>query len=428
MEVKIEKSVYGGKGLGKINEKTCFVPFVIDGELVNVDIVKEKKSFYECRLKTVLKPSEYRVNPPCKYFTYCGGCDYQHISYEKQLDIKKSILLETLNRIGKLEIDKVDKIIPSENPFYYRNRTQLKVRGKQLGFYMKESKTIVDIDECLLLKEDLGESLKGLRELLQFLDIKPIEIHLYSTNLDEMLVKFIYPFSFKRFPLGLKHLKAFVNKNIIGIGIFEKKGEFLKRFISIGKQFAYESVKIMDKDIKYRVSINSFFQVNRFQIKNLINEVLEEVDKEFNEVLDLYCGVGTLTLPISLKAKNVIGIENNKFAVEDGNHNKKLNGFKNVKFIKADAGKDIELLNKFSPGLVVLDPPRSGITKDLLNYLINKESIEKIIYVSCNPSTLARDLSKLKEKYQIKSLKLIDMFPQTYHIESIAMLEKGIDG
>ncbi|RUM57854.1 MAG: 23S rRNA (uracil(1939)-C(5))-methyltransferase RlmD [Persephonella sp.] len=427
MEINIEKLIYGGKGIGKLYGKTCFVPFVIDGETVEVRVKKEKKNFIECELSSIIEPSPHRVKPLCKYFRYCGGCDYQHIKYEKQIEIKKEILKETLERLGKLENIDISKVIPSEKPFFYRNRVQFKVRGNQIGFYMKESNRIVNIDSCLILKEDLNESLEGLKELIEFLEFKPVEIHIYSTNLNQVLIKFIYPKRFKRFPLGLKHIKAFVNKNTVGIGIFEKNNEFLKKFISIGKQFVYEVINLeeINREIKYRVSINSFFQVNRFQVKNLVKEVLEEIKNEnYKEALDLYCGVGTITLPIALYVNKVIGIEANKFAVEDGNHNKKLNSLKNVNFIKADAGKNIDILEKYNPDLVVLDPPRSGITKELLNYLNSKESIKKIVYVSCNPSTLARDLAVLSERFYIKNIKLIDMFPQTYHIESITTLEK----
>ena len=427
MEIYIDKLVYGGKGIGKLEDKICFVPFVIDGEEVEVRIKKEKKNFYECEPVSVLEPSKYRVEPPCKYFGYCGGCDYQHIDYEKQLLIKKDIFKENLERIGKLKDIEISKVIPSENPFFYRNRVQFKVRVNQIGFYMKESNRIVNIDDCLILKEDLRESLKGLKRLIDFLEFKPSEIHIYSTNLNQVLIKFVYPKKFKRFPLGLKHIKAFVNKKIVGIGIFEKRGDILSRFISIGKQFAYEEISLDEFNIKYRVSINSFFQVNRFQIKNLINEVLEEVKGEnFKEAVDLYCGVGTLTLPLAFYVDNVVGIEANRYSVEDGNHNRKLNSLKNVSFIKADAGKDITVLDRYNPDLILLDPPRTGLTKELLNYLNNKESIKKIIYVSCNPSTLARDLSVLSEKYRVKNTKVIDMFPQTYHIESITTLEKKI--
>jgi 23S rRNA (uracil1939-C5)-methyltransferase len=421
MEIKIEKLVYGGKGIGKINDKICFVPFVLPNEIVDVEIVKEKKSFFECKLNEIIEPSPYRIEPVCKYFTYCGGCDYQHIDYKNEVNIKKEILEETLSRIGKFENIKVDKVIPSEREYFYRNRTQLKVWGNTIGFYKKESNQIVDIDSCYLIDEEINNGLNGLRELIQFLDFRPLEIHIYKTNQSQILIKFVYNRKFKRFPLGLKHLRAFFSPNIVGIGIYEKKGEFLKRFITIGKTFGFEKIE----DIQYRVSIDSFFQINKYQVKNLIKEVVDEIkDKGYKKALDLYCGVGTLTFPLAKYVDFVIGIESNPFAIQDANHNKKLNNLKNIKFYRMEA-QDIDKLEDIQDTeLVVIDPPRSGLSKKLVNFLLDMNSIDRIIYVSCNPSTLARDLNLLSEKYEIEKVKMIDMFPRTYHIETIAVLRK----
>ncbi len=423
MEVKIEKLVYGGKGIGKIDGKTCFVPYVLPGETVKVKIKKEKKSFVECDLEEVIEPSPDRVNPLCKYFTYCGGCDYQHIPYEKQVEIKKEILEETLLRIGKLENLKVDKVIPSLEAFRYRNRTQLKVYGERVGFYKRDSKEIVNIDACLLLKEDLDNGINGVRNTLPFLTFQPLEVHMYSSNQDEMLVKFIYPRRIKRFPLGLKHLRQFISKNIKGVGIYRKKPDgYTERLFTIGDIFAFEKVG----DITYRVSIDSFFQVNRFQVSNLIEEVVSFLkDKRYKTVIDLYCGVGTLTLPSARFAENVIGVESNPYAVQDANHNRKLNKMKNVSFFRMESRDAIFLIDEKKPEVIVVDPPRTGLSQKLIDKINLTTSVEKVIYVSCNPSTLARDINLFKEgSFHLKSVKMIDMFPQTYHIESIVLLER----
>jgi 23S rRNA (uracil1939-C5)-methyltransferase len=421
MEVKIEKLVYGGKGLAKLDDKICFVPFVLPNEKVDVVIKKEKKNFYECELQEILEPSPDRIEPICKYFTYCGGCDYQHMTYEREVEIKADILVETLNRIGKLELEKLSKIIPSPREYFYRNRTQLKVQGNTLGFYKKESNDIVDIDSCYLLDEEINKGLQGLKEIVKFLEYKPLEIHIYRTNQGDMLVKFIYNRRFRRFPLGLKHLKSFVSQDIIGIGIYEKRGNSIKRFITIGKTFGLEEVN----GIKYRVSMDSFFQINKYQVSNLINEVIDEIkDGNYKNGADLYCGVGTITIPMAKYVENVIGLESNPFAIQDANYNKKLNKVKNIKFYRMEAQdiEDIEDLQNID--LIVVDPPRTGLSKKLINYFLKQDSIKKIVYVSCNPSTLARDINVLKEKYQLKKVKMIDMFPRTYHIETIAVLER----
>jgi len=423
MEVKVEKLVYGGKGIGKLNDKTCFVPYVLPGEIVKVRIKKEKKSFIECSLEEILQKSPERIEPICKYFTYCGGCDYQHIPYEKQLKIKEDIFTETLERIGKINHPKIEKFIPSENPFFYRNRTQIKIKGEKVGFFKKESKEVINIDNCYLLKEDLNKALQGIKEILPYLTFQPIEVHLYSSNLDEMLVKFIYPKRIKRFPLGLKHLKSFLSPNIKGVGIYKSNSQgFPERLFTIGNIYAFEKVE----DLTYRVSIDSFFQVNRFQIKNLIREIEEEFkDSNHKKVIDFYSGVGTLSLPVAKYVETVVGIESNPFAVQDANHNRKLNHLKNAKFFHMESQKGIKFLEELKPDAVIFDPPRTGLSGKIIQKINEGSYIKKIIYVSCNPSTLARDLNLLtKGGFSIKSIKLIDMFPQTYHIESITILER----
>ncbi len=423
MEVKIEKLVYGGKGLGRIGEKACFVPFVIPDEVVEAEVKKEKKSFFECNLLSVIEKSPDRVDPPCRYFTYCGGCDYQHISYERQLTEKKNILKETLSRIGKIENPEIDKIIPSKEPFFYRNKAQFKIYGEKIGFYKRESREIVNIESCLLLKEDINQALEGLREILPYLTFQPIEVHIYSSNKNEMLVKFIYPRRIKRFPLGLKHLRGFMSNHIKGFGIYRGKPDTIhERLFTVGNIYAYEEVL----DFKYRVSIDSFFQVNRFQVENLIKEVVSEFENEnVSYVVDLYCGVGTLTIPVSRYVKEVIGVELNRYAVQDANHNKKLNKIKNVSFYRMESQEALELIKERKPDVIIVDPPRTGLSKKILQELNTLSSLKKVIYVSCNPSTLARDLNLLKEGgFSLKSIKLIDMFPQTYHIESISILER----
>ncbi len=422
MEVKIEKLVYGGKGIGRLENKTCFVPFVLPEELVEVDIKKEKKSFLECQLKQVIKKSPDRIEPACKYFTYCGGCDYQHIPYEKQLQIKKDILSETLSRIGKLQEVQIEKVIPSENPFFYRNKAQVKIKGEKVGFYKKESKEIVNIDYCYLLKEDINQSIKGLKEILPLLTFQPLEVHFYSSNQDDMLVKFIYPGRIKRFPLGIKHLKGFLSKNIKGIGIYRRKRDGTdEKVFTVGNTYGFEKIG----EITFRVSIDSFFQVNRFQVKNLINEVVEEFKEGFyKNVLDLYCGVGTLTIPVAQYVERITGVELNPYAVYDANHNRKINSIKNAKFLKMESREGIKLIDKESFDAVILDPPRTGLSKIIVEK-ITASSIKKVVYVSCNPSTLARDINLFKEGgFELRKVKMIDMFPQTYHIETIAVLEK----
>jgi len=417
--VGIEKLVYGGKGIGRSDAKVCFVPFVLPGEVVEVEVKKEKRDFLECNPVSIVKKSSFRIDPPCRYFQYCGGCDYQHILYEKQVEIKAEILLETLNRIGRLGVDSLYKIIPSEKTFYYRNRVQFKLRGERLGFYMRESRQIVDIQECKIVKEDINSALKGIREILRFLVFQPEQIHIYSSSEDDILLKFVFPKSIKRFPLGLKHFRSFISGKIKGVGIYHLKDGSLRKNILIGEGSVYEKFE----DIKYRVSTDSFFQVNRYQLGNLVHTVTENID-DCKKAVDLFCGVGTLTIPSARRLDQIWGIESNPYAVDDANHNRKLNRVKNLKFIKMDANRSDRYIRELEPDLVIADPPRTGLSDQLIRSFITSDSIRKIIYVSCNPSTLARDLGKLKENYYIDKVYMIDMFPQTYHIESVVVLKK----
>ncbi|WP_457622807.1 class I SAM-dependent RNA methyltransferase [Persephonella sp.] len=419
MIVKIDKLVYGGKGLGKLDETVCFVPFVLPDEEVEVVLKKKKKSYVECEPVSIVKSSPFRTDPPCKYFGYCGGCDYQHIVYDKQIEIKAYILLETVNRIGKLNLESLDGIYPSEKVFNYRNRTQLKIRGEKIGFYKRESRQIINIDRCELLKEDINGVLSGVRQLLKFLVFQPEQVHVYSSFSGDILVKLVYPRRIKRFPLGLKHLKAFLSDRLKGAGIYHTKGDMLKRNLLLGEKYVYETYE----DIKFRVSIDSFFQVNTYQLENLLRTVLDNVDG-YKKAVDLFCGVGTLTLPVARYGEKIYGIESNPYAVSDAEYNKKINRLKNVEFLKMDANRSGDFIARLRPDLVVLDPPRNGISKELIKTFSQTESIEKIIYVSCNPSTLARDLGYLKDRFSVEKLYMIDMFPQTYHIESVAVLQK----
>ncbi|MBK3332098.1 23S rRNA (uracil(1939)-C(5))-methyltransferase RlmD [Persephonella atlantica] len=422
MKVKVEKLVYGGKGLGRIDEKVCFIPFVIPGEEVEVKITEEKKSFLECEPVNVLKPSPYRTKPICQYFGYCGGCDYLHIDYSKQVEQKNEIFAETVKRIGKIESVPLLEPIPSPFPTHYRNRVQFKVKGERIGFYRKESRDIVNIHYCYLIKEELNSVISSLKEILPFFGYFLSEIHLYSSSENQMVMKLLFNKPVNKVPLSLKHMKAFLTEDLNGYGIYLKTEKHPKKIQFIGTPFVYETVK----DYRFRVSADSFFQVNRFQIENLIRLVEDEVKEENIKVaFDLYCGVGTFTIPIARYVDKVYGVEVNPYAVQDANHNKKLNKTQNAFFKRASASEALSYMVKKNPELILVDPPRTGLDRNTIEVIDRIKQLKKIIYISCNPSTLARDLNLLKEKgFRLISSRFIDMFPNTYHIESFSVLER----
>ncbi|NPA13291.1 MAG: class I SAM-dependent RNA methyltransferase [Aquificae bacterium] len=422
IKVRVEKLIFGGKGLAKIDGKVCFVPYVLPDEEVEVEIQKEKKDLIECSLKQVLKPSPYRVDPVCVYFTRCGGCDYLHIQYDKQVEIKNEIFRETLQKIGKLDSIPLEEPVKSPQIFYYRNRVQFKVQGDKVGFYEKNSNKVVDIDGCMLINHRLNLSLDGLKKLLELFYIKPSQVHIHGSNLGQIAVKFIFPRYIKSIPVGQKHIKHFLGDELVGYGMYYQEGKKVKKLVEVGSPFVYERLK----NYLYRVSINSFFQVNPYQTENLIDMVEEVVKEKKPEVaLDLYCGVGTFSIPMAKHCKKVFGVEISQSAVNDANHNRKQNRVNNLFFKKADASKVLDYIQKKNPDLVLVDPPRKGLDKQTIQVLNNLKNLKTVIYISCNPSTLARDITLFKEGgFNLKSTKMVDMFPHTHHIESFSVLER----
>ncbi|MGC8942393.1 MAG: 23S rRNA (uracil(1939)-C(5))-methyltransferase RlmD [Sulfurihydrogenibium sp.] len=415
--VKIEKIVYGGYGLAK-KDKVYFVPYTLPDEEVEVEIIEEKKDYSVAKPLRILKPSNIRQEAPCKHFTICGGCDFQHIPYQEQINIKKEILKDQLLRIGKIDIP-IEKVYPS-NPFGYRNKAQFKFDGKRLGFYKPNSYDIVDVDYCYLLKEDLNQIINPLKKFLQKYALTPSQIVVFSNSKNEKLVKLEFSEESEILNVipNLDIYKDEIDDKIKGVGFYSKG----KRNLLLGEDIVFENVE----NYKFRVSMDSFFQVNIFQIPNLINAVVEEVkNQDYKKAVDFYCGVGTLTVPLAFYVKEALGIESNEEAVKDAKANVKHNNLKNLKFLKAKTDKGLKYAKDFRPDLIVLDPPRSGLNKKIIKEIASMPTVKKVIYVSCNPSTLARDLKDFKDLgFKINKVSMIDMFPQTHHIESISVLSK----
>jgi len=417
--MKIEKLVYGGFGIGREEGKVYFVPYVLPDEEVVVSPIKEKKEYIEAKLKEIIEENPDRTKPECEYFGLCGGCDYLHIKYQAQLKYKKAILQEIFQRIAKIDIE-IDNIIPSENQYFYRNKTQLKVDTKsaKIGFYKKNSNEVVEIDKCLLVSEEINPVITNLKKVIPLLPVLPKEIHIFS-NQKEILLKFIYKKEPRKIILTKDRVKKFISPLVVGFGDYVEKDGKIEKLRFVGQDYLIFDIE----GFKYKASVDSFFQVNKFQIKNLINIVLKHID--YDKLADLYCGVGLFTIPASKICKEAIGVEISYQAIKDANFNKKLNNLKNVKFYPSSTEKALQIIKDFSPDIVIIDPPRAGLTKEVINQVVNISNLKKIIYVSCDPATLARDVKLFIENgFKIKETNLIDMFPNTYHIESIIILER----
>jgi 23S rRNA (uracil1939-C5)-methyltransferase len=421
--VEIEKMVYGGYGMGRVNGKIIFVPFTAPGDRVQVEVEREKKDYAEAILKTIEQESQLRVKPFCELFGKCGGCHYQHISYLHQLKLKEEELKNSLFRLGKEESLEVLPATPSPHDRGYRIRAQFKggLSGGRgvLGFYGLKTHRLVEVKECPLLHPLANEILKGLQKWLG----KKREVSVRNVDIQ------ISPDEAK----GVIRLQAdgsFTSQMAEALGneIFGIKGVVVagKKNISWGElTLFYRWPEIFGKEaLRTRADYDSFSQINPYQNWNLIQQVVKWADLSGREkVIDLFCGSGNLTLPLAQRAWKVWGVDRDGRAIQKAAENARVNGLINCTFIQARTEEGIGriLRETNSIDVAVLDPPRAG-AKEALEVLTSLGP-KKILYVSCEPPTLARDLARLGALgYPVKRIQPLDMFPQTYHIEVIAEL------
>jgi len=417
IQVPIDSMAFKGYGVARIHGKVVFVPYTVTGDRAWVEVIEDKKEYSMGRVAEIIEPSPRRVAPPCPYFGRCGGCQWQHIDYPIQVELKKEILAETLKRLGRLKEIPSIRVMPSPKPYDYRIRIQLKVRGKAMGYYREGSHQIVDIDHCPISHPLVNRILRKLRGEFAVLQLmREIEIKV-SPEGGRGIILF-HPHSYDRRiePLTKRLLQSDL---ILGGVAIAGKGR-LKLF---GDPLEFTIPSYQDRDLALRISPGSFSQINTEQNQALIQIVLQfsEVNKE-DSVLDLYAGVGNLTLPLATGAKEALGIEENRMAVKDAQFNAERNGIQNCHFIQGRVEHVLSDWEREIPHLIVLDPPRTGC-KEILGRVVGLKP-KKIIYVSCDPTTFARDLRLFYERgYTLQRLSLIDMFPQTYHMEVVGLLK-----
>jgi 23S rRNA (uracil1939-C5)-methyltransferase len=418
--VTIQSMAFKGYGVSRKDGKVVFVPYVIAGEEVWIEMVEEKKDYSIGRPTRISSPSSWRVEPRCPYFGVCGGCQWQHIDSRAQAEFKKEILKDILRRLGRLTEIPPISVIPSPQPYGYRTRIQLKVEGGSIGYYRVRSHHLVDVDHCPIAHPLVNQALRSLRQVRSiFNSIVELEINVSPDEGRGILI--LRPNRTGPTPHPL--LPKLLNDHPVfkGCAIVGKKGSRLW-----GDSFLTFTVSFQRKgktaSVRLQTSPESFFQVNLEQNRSLVQTVLDFADLTGSErVLDLYAGVGNFSLPLAVDAREVLAIEENDKAVEDGRLNVLQNRIERCQFI---AGKVEEAIREFKDrrwDIVVLDPPRSGC-KAIIPHLVEWKP-QKIIYVSCDPATLARDLRLLLEKgYALQDLRLIDLFPQTYHLEVVGLL------
>ena len=439
---------YEGEGIAKIDNKyPIFIEGALKGEKVKVRIVKVNKNFAYGKLMEVLEASEERVNPPCAIYKRCGGCKLQHASYKAQLDFKWDRVKDCVSKIGKLDPSIVKYPLGMENPWRYRNKVQLPIgliNGEvKIGFFAPRSHDIIDMESCLIQDEIGDKVVKLTREWIEKFNIRPYNVdgeydekgivrHImirrgFTTN--EVMVVLVTNGE------KLPHKEEFVDlmvKNIPGIKSVIQNINSKKTNVILGLEsktlWGEDTISDYIGDFRFNISPLSFFQVNPIQTEVLYGKALEYANLTGNEeVFDAYCGTGTITLFLSQKAKKVYGVEIIPQAIDNAWINAKENKVENVEFFVGESEVVIpDLINKgVKADVVVVDPPRKGCDKKLLDAITNIDA-KKIVYVSCDPSTLGRDLKVLEENgYKTLEVQPVDMFPNTSHVENVAKLIKN---
>lgn len=433
--VTIEKLAFGGTGIGRIDGKVCFVPFVAVGDVVRVALLREKKSYYEAKLIEVVNPSPGRTIPPCPIFGDCGGCNWQHLPYGEQLRAKEDIFSETLARIARVGAECITEPIAAPDPFGYRSRVQLKVRfaGDRLhvGFYRQGSHYVIDCAcFCAIARSEVNDLIARLVPLLKHFpepDRIP-QIDIATGDSEDAVIVFHY--------IGentgriVAWIKEHLGERIGATGIFMqcgRKSTMMKIWGSEWLSYGFSGdfpPGLSNLRLMFRAG--GFSQVNYSQNHAMVAEALRLLDLTGNErVLDLYCGNGNFSLPVALCCRELVGVEGYSPSIDDAESNARNNGITNARFVCQDAEQWLALHAEAGENfdVVMLDPPRAG-AREAVQYIQYLQP-KKILYVSCDPTTLARDIATLqKTGFEVVACKPIDMFPQTYHLESLTLLCK----
>lgn len=386
---------HNGRGITHINNKITFVTNALPDEIVDIEITKENKKIIEAETIQIKKQSPNRIEPICPYYKECGGCDIMHLTYEKELEWKQNKIKEIMKKYAGLDVT-IKPIITSNQPLHYRNKITLQVQNGSIGLFSKKSNHLIPIDKCMISDQKINKIIEQLKEC-----------DLTKTN--QIVIR--------------------IGENESMVVLDDGNKEELKSKLSnvtsiiVNNKCIHGKTHITNKigNKIFQISKTAFFQVNQNTTEKLYNEIIKKADlKNKESILDLYCGTGTIGIYLSDYVKECFGVEINQEAIKDANENKKINNVENFKFMSGNVNQ-IFKGNLPKTDLIIVDPPRSGLDETTANGLLDLE-ISNIIYVSCDPFTLARDLKKLQEKYQIISITPVDMFPRTHHVECVCAL------
>ena len=454
--VEITDVAAEGKAIAKIDNKVIFVPYVVPGDIVNIRVVKKKKNYFEGKVIDFVKKSENHLNAICEHYGVCGGCKWQHMSYTDQLKYKQKQVIDNLQRIGKIEIGEVKNILASDKTEYYRNKLEFTFSNRRwltkeeiddndelnrnaLGFHVPGMfDKVVNINRCYLQKDPSNEIRLAIKQYatnndLSFFDLREQQGFLRnliirnSSTGELMVIVILYKEDKAKRESLLNYLMdKFSSISSLMYVINEKRNDSLsdqKVIFYAGKDHIIEQME----DLKFKVGPKSFYQTNSEQAFELYKIARDFAGLTGNEnVYDLYTGTGTIANFIARKSKSVVGIEFIEEAIENAKENSKLNNIENTQFFAGDM-KDL-LTNDFfkkygNPDIIITDPPRAGMHKNVIQSIMFAKPA-KIVYVSCNPATQARDIQLLSEKYKVARIQAVDMFPHTHHVENVALLEQ----
>ncbi|MFC0273187.1 23S rRNA (uracil(1939)-C(5))-methyltransferase RlmD [Metabacillus herbersteinensis] len=447
-DVTFEDLTHEGAGVAKIDGFPIFVPDALPTEKGKIKIVNVKKGFAFGRLIELHEESKDRTNAPCPIYKQCGGCQLQHLSYQGQLDFKQKQVREVLARIGKLDMERV-KVHPTlgmNDPWNYRNKAQVPVGEREgglvAGFYQQRSHEIIDMEKCLIQQSENDNIVQAAKEICQKYGVKAYNEPKHNGWLRHIMVRYgiitkevmiVFVTKTDDFPHKSSIIAELTEKfptiKSVVQNINPKRTNVIfgdQTKVLWGEEYIYDYIG----DIKFAISARSFYQVNPEQTKVLYNKALEYADLTGEEsVIDAYCGIGTISLFLAQKAKRVFGVEIVPEAIEDAKRNAELNGIANAKFAVGEA--EVVIPKWYQEGnkadVIVVDPPRKGCDESLLKTILKMKPM-RVVYVSCNPATLARDLQVLEQGgYTTVEVQPVDMFPHTVHVEAVVkiMLKEG---
>lgn len=393
MNIKLEINSFDheGRGIGKYNNKVVFVPNAIPGEIVEIEIIKDKKTFSEGKIISYIKKSPKRIEASCPFYNKCGGCSFEHISIDDEKKVKTNNVINIIKKYANLDVLPI--FIDSDKEYNYRNKIEFKIENGNWGYYNSLSHNFVKINKCLIAKDSINRIIEN----KNYFDIKNGSIIIRCNYNDEIIIKID---TSDKYNIDIDNLIK--NNKIVGIIVNNK--------LIYGEDYYIEKVG----KYLFKVNINSFFQINL----NILSKVFDLISKDkYKTVVDLYCGVGTLG--VALNKDKLYGIEIVPEAITDAIKNSEINKQNNL-YMLGDSSKISKIEDKID--CIIVDPPRSGLNNKTINNILKFNS-KSIIYMSCNPMTLARDLNILKEKYLVKKIYILNMFPKTKHVECVCFLE-----